>query len=323
MSPRFDPNARGSYNGGSVNLQVELPGRKGSLMLANPLMTASGTFSFGLDKVHAFDIQKLGAVVTKTVTLRPRAGNPQTRTAETPAGMLNAIGLQNPGVDAVLKDMTPRWARWRVPVVVSILGATIEEYGRLAGRLDGVDGVAGIEVNISSPNATRGGMEFGQDPETAAAVTEAVVSHTTLPVIVKLTPNVTDIVGVARAVVDAGADALCLINTLQAMAIDTRSRRPTISSTFAGLSGPAIKPVALRMVYQVASAIDVPIVGCGGCSTGADAVEFLLAGATAVQVGTATFVNPAAPMDVLMGIEAYMREHDIEDVRELIGAARA
>jgi dihydroorotate dehydrogenase (NAD+) catalytic subunit len=292
-------------------------------MLANPVMTASGTFSFGLDKGHAFDIQKLGAVVTKTVTLRPRAGNPQTRTAETPAGMLNAIGLQNPGVDAVLKNMTPRWARWRVPVVVSILGATIEEYGRLAGRLDGVDGVAGIEVNISSPNAKRGGMEFGQDPETAAAVTEAVVSQTTLPVIVKLTPNVTDIVAVARAVVDAGADALCLINTLQAMAIDTPSRQPTISSTFAGLSGPAIKPVALRMVYQVASAIDVPIVGCGGCSTGADAIEFLLAGATAVQVGTATFVNPAAPMDVLQGIEAYLREHDIGDVRELIGAARA
>ncbi|MEX2159882.1 MAG: dihydroorotate dehydrogenase [Dehalococcoidia bacterium] len=306
-----------------MNLQVELPGRKGSLTMANPVMTASGTFSFGLDKGHAFDIQTLGAVVTKTVTLRPRAGNAQTRTAETPAGMLNAIGLQNPGVDAVLKDMTPRWARWRVPVVVSILGATIEEYGRLAGRLDGVDGVAGIEVNISSPNAQRGGMEFGQDAEAAAAVTEAVVSHTTLPVIVKLTPNVTDIVAVARAVVDAGADALCLINTLQAMAIDTGSRRPTISSTFAGLSGPAIKPVALRMVYQVASAIDVPIVGCGGCSTGADAIEFLLAGATAVQVGTATFANPAAPMDVLMGIEAYLREHDIEDVRELIGAARA
>jgi len=304
-----------------VNLQVEIPGRKASLLLANPVMTASGTFSFGLERGHMFDIQKLGAVVTKTVTLQPRAGNPQVRTAETPAGMLNAIGLQNPGVDAVIREMAPRWARWRIPAVVSILGATIDEYGRLARRLDGVEGVSAIEVNISSPNAQRGGMEFGQDAESAAAVTEAVVAKTTLPVIVKLTPNVTDIVNIARAVVDAGADALCLINTLQAMAIDAQERRPTISSTFAGLSGPAIKPVALRMVYQVASAIDVPIVGCGGISAGEDAVEFLLAGATAVEVGTATFVNPRAPLDVLEGLERYMHDRGIEDVGELVGAA--
>ena len=304
-----------------MNLQVEIPGRKASLLLANPVMTASGTFSFGLERGHVFDIQRLGAVVTKTVTLQPRAGNPQVRTAETPAGMLNAIGLQNPGVDAVIREMAPRWARWRIPAVVSILGATIDEYGRLARRLDGVEGVSAIEVNISSPNAQRGGMEFGQDAESAAAVTEAVVAKTTLPVIVKLTPNVTDIVNIARAVVDAGADALCLINTLQAMAIDAQERRPTISSTFAGLSGPAIKPVALRMVYQVASAIDVPIVGCGGISTGEDAVEFLLAGATAVEVGTATFVNPRAPLDVLEGLERYMHDRGIEDVGELVGAA--
>ena len=304
-----------------VNLQVELPGRKRSLMLANPIMTASGTFSFGLDERHAFDVEQLGAVVTKTVTLRPRSGSPQPRTAETPAGMLNAIGLQNPGVDAVVREMAPRWEQWRVPVIVSLLGATIDEYGQLAARLDGVAGVSGIEVNISSPNAQRGGMEFGQEPEAAAAVTEAVVRATGLPVIVKLTPNVTDIVAVARAAVDAGADALCLINTLQAMAIDARSRRPVIGSTFAGLSGPAIKPVALRMVYQVAAAIDVPIVGCGGVTSGTAAVEFLLAGATAVQVGTATFVNPRAPLDVLEGLQRYMVEEGVEDVRELIGAA--
>ncbi len=306
-----------------MNLQVELPGRKNTLVLANPVMTASGTFSFGLDEEHAFDVQALGAVVTKTVTPRPREGSPQTRTAETPAGMLNSIGLQNPGVDAVIRDLAPRWQRWRVPVIVSVLGATIEEYGEVAGRLDGVAGVSGVEVNISSPNARRGGMEFGQEPDAAAAVTETVVRHTSLPVIVKLTPNVTDIVAVARAVVDAGADALCLINTLQAMAIDSDARAPAIASTFAGLSGPAIKPVALRTVYQVASAIDAPIVGCGGIMTGADAVEFLMAGATAVQVGTATFVNPRAPLDVLEGLQRYMAERGIDDVRELIGAARA
>ena len=305
-----------------MNLHVELPGRKTSLALANPVLTASGTFSFGLDEDHAFDVQALGGIVTKTVTLRPREGSPQTRTAETPAGMLNAIGLQNPGVDAVVREMAPRWQRWRIPVVVSILGSTIEEYGEVAARLDGVDGVSGIEVNISSPNARRGGMEFGQEPEAAAAVTATVVRHTSLPVIVKLTPNVTDIVAVARAAVDAGADALCLINTLQAMAIDPRTRRPVIGSTFAGLSGPAIKPVALRMVYQVAGAVDVPIVGCGGITTGADAVEFLMAGATAVQVGTATFVNPRAPLDVLDGLRRYMDAEGIEDVRELVGAAR-
>jgi dihydroorotate dehydrogenase (NAD+) catalytic subunit len=286
-------------------------------------MTASGTFSFGLDEDHVFDVQRLGAVVTKTVTLKPRAGSPQTRTAETAAGMLNAIGLQNPGVDAVVRKLAPRWARWRTPVIVSILGSTIEEYGEVAARLDGVDSISGIEVNISSPNAKRGGMEFGQQADTAAAVTEAVVRATALPVIVKLTPNVTDIVSIAREVVNAGADALCVINTLQAMAIDAEGQRPVIGSVFSGLSGPAIKPVALRMVYQVTSAVDVPVIGCGGIMTGADAVEFLLAGASAVQVGTASFVNPHAPIDVLEGIEAYMREHTVEDIRELRGAARA
>jgi dihydroorotate dehydrogenase (NAD+) catalytic subunit len=305
-----------------MNLQVELPGRKRGLALANPIMTASGTFSFGLDEPHVFDVQQLGAVVTKTVTLHPRAGSGQPRTAETPAGMLNAIGLQNPGVEAVVRDLAPRWERWRTPVVVSILGATVDEYAELAARLDGVSAVSGLEVNISSPNARRGGMEFGQEPDSAAAVTDAIARETTLPVIVKLTPNVTDIVAVARAVRDAGADALCLINTLQAMAIDARARRPAIGSVFAGLSGPAIKPVALRMVYQVASQLDIPIVGCGGVTTGLDAVEFMLAGATAVQVGTASFANPRAPLDVLEGLQRYLAEQRVDDVRELIGAAR-
>ena len=304
-----------------MNLQIEIPGRKRGITLANPVMTASGTFSFGVDESHEFNIQELGAVVTKTVTLRPRAGSLQPRTAETPAGMLNAIGLQNPGVTAIVRKMAPRWERWRVPVIVSILGATVEEYGRLAARLDGVAGVSGIEVNISSPNARRGGMEFGQEAESAAAVTAAVVAGTTLPVIVKLTPNVTDVVAIARAVVDAGADALCVINTLQAMAIDSRTRRPGIGSVFSGLSGPAIKPVALRMVYQVASALDTPIIGCGGITNGTDAAEFLLAGATAVQVGTATFANPRAPLDVLEGLRRYLSDAAIDDVHELVGAA--
>jgi dihydroorotate dehydrogenase (NAD+) catalytic subunit len=305
-----------------VNLSVDLGGRKRSLSLANPVMTASGCFSYGLEYSSIVDVQRLGAVVTKTTTLRPRKGNPQTRTAETPAGMLNSIGLQNPGVEAAVKKMAPVWARWRTPVVVSILGSTIEEYGEVAARLEGVAGVSGIEVNISSPNARRGGMEFGQDGETAAAVTEAVVGSTTLPVIVKLTPNVTDIVAIARAVVDAGADALCVINTLQAMAIDAKARRPAIASVFSGLSGPAIKPVALRMVYQVVGAVDVPVVACGGIATGLDAIEFLLAGASAVEVGTATFVNPRAPLDVLEGIERYLADEGIDDVGALVGAGR-
>ncbi|MGB6836496.1 MAG: dihydroorotate dehydrogenase [Dehalococcoidia bacterium] len=306
-----------------LNLAVELgSGRKGGLLLQNPVMTASGTFSYGLEYAKVFDIQRLGAIVCKTTTLRPRAGNPQPRTAETPAGMLNSIGLQNIGIDALIRDLAPTWARWRVPVIVSILGATPQEYAEAASRLEGVAGVSGLELNVSSPNAQRGGMQFGQEPEAAAEVTRAVRRATTLPIIVKLTPNVTDIVAVARGAAEAGADALCLINTLQAMAIDVWNRRPALASVFGGLSGPAIKPVALRMVYQVAGAVDVPVIGCGGIMSGLDAVEYLMAGASAVQVGTATFTNPRAPLEVLEGLEGFMREQGMEDVRELVGSAR-
>jgi dihydroorotate dehydrogenase (NAD+) catalytic subunit len=306
-----------------MNLSVEIAAGKRSLALANPVMVASGTFSYGIDQVKAFDIQRLGAIVTKTTTLRPRAGSPVPRIDETPAGMLNSIGLQNVGIDKLIRSYAPVWARWKVPVIVSILGSTADEYGACAAALDGVNGVAALELNISSPNAQQGGMEFGQDAGVAADVTRACVRATTLPVVVKLTPNVTDIVSIARAVVDAGAGALCVVNTLQAMTIDARDRRPRIARTFAGLSGPAMKPVALRMVWQVAAAVDVPIIGCGGIMTGTDAVEFLLAGASAVQVGTATFREPAAPMHVLDGIQRYMREHEIDDIGSLIGAARA
>ena len=305
-----------------MNLSVELaPRRKRGLLLANPVMTASGTFGSGLEFAKVFDIQKLGAIVSKATTLRPRSGHPQPRTAETPCGMLNAIGLQNVGVEALIRDLAPVWAAWRVPVIVNVSGDSVEEYGELAARLDGVPGVSGLELNISCPNVAVGGMEFGQDPQLAAAVTRAVLRQTTLPVIVKLTPNVTDIAAVARAVAEAGADAVTAINTVQGMAIDVRSRRPVISRVFAGLSGPAIKPIALRMVYQVAEAVDIPVIGCGGISSGLDAIEFLMAGATAVQVGTATFSNPLAPLEVLHGIQDFLAEQGVEDVHDIVGAA--
>jgi len=298
------------------------PRRKRGLPLVNPVMTASGTFGNGLEFVRVFDIQQLGAIVSKATTLRPRSGHHQPRTTETPCGMLNAIGLQNVGVEALVRDVAPIWAAWRVPVIVNVSGDSVEEYGELAARLDGVPGVSGLELNISCPNVAVGGMEFGQDPRLAAAVTRAALRQTTLPVVVKLTPNVTDIAAVARAVAEAGADAITAINTVQGMAIDVRSRRPVISSVFAGLSGPAIKPIALRMVYQVAAAVDIPVIGCGGISSGLDAIEFLMAGATAVQVGTATFSNPLAPLEVLEGIQSFLAEQGVEDVHDIIGVAQ-
>ena len=318
----LSPPPPSAYNRTGVNLSLELaPGRKLGLPLANPVMTASGTFANGLEYQKVFDIQRLGAIVSKAVTLRPRRGNVQPRIAETAAGMINSIGLQNIGLEAILRDVAPVWATWRVPVVVNIAGESVADYAELARRLDGVPGVSGIEVNISCPNV-EDGLEFGTDPRAAAAVTAAVRRRTTLPVVVKLTPNASDIVAVARAVVDAGADALTLINTFPAMAIDTEARRPALGWGSGGLSGPALKPIAIRMVYLVAAAVDVPVIGCGGVMTGEDAVEYLMAGASAVQVGTATFRNPRAPLDVLEGLEAWLRDHAVEDVRDLIGAAR-
>jgi dihydroorotate dehydrogenase (NAD+) catalytic subunit len=236
--------------------------------------------------------------------------------------MLNSIGLQNIGVSALLRDLCPVYETWRVPVIASILGSTVEEYAEVAHRLESAPGIAGLELNISSPNAQRGGMEFGQDPETAAAVTRGVARATTLPVIVKLTPNVADPRTIARAVVDAGAHALCVGNTLQAMLVDTEARKPVIGMTFAGLSGPALKPVNLRQVYQVAQAVDVPVIGCGGISTAADAIEYLMAGASAIQVGTATFANPLAPLEVLEGIERFCAERGVERLADIVGSAQ-
>ena len=304
-----------------VDLSADfLLGHKRSLPLANPVMTASGTFGNGLEYARIFDIQRLGAIVSKAITLKPRRGNVQPRIAETAAGMINSIGLQNIGIDAIVRDVAPIWATWRVPVIANVAGESVVDYVELARRLDGVPGVSGIEVNISCPNV-ESGLEFGVDPRAAAELTIAVRRHTELPLIVKLTPNVSDIVAMARAIVDAGADALTLINTFPAMRIDVRTRRPALGWGSGGLSGPALKPIAVKMVYQVARSVDVPIIGCGGIVTGEDAVEFLMAGASAVQVGTATFLNPRAPLDVLEGIEAFMRDEGIEDLRELIGAA--
>jgi dihydroorotate dehydrogenase (NAD+) catalytic subunit len=306
-----------------VNLSVDLaPRAKRSLVLANPVMTASGTFSNGLEYAHLIDIDRLGAITSKGTTLLPRRGNPQPRTAETPAGMLNSIGFQNIGVRALIADVAPIWAGWKVPVVVNILGETTREYAELAAILDPVAGVSGLELNVSCPNLDVGGMEFGVDPRLAGDVVRAVVESTTLPVIVKLTPNVTDIVPIAEAVEKAGADALCVANALLGMAIDARRRRPVLHRGVGGLTGPAVKPIILRMVYQVAAAVEIPIIASGGISSGLDAAEDLIAGATAVQVGTATFRNPNAPLEVLAGLECFLREEGIDDIRELIGSAQ-
>jgi len=306
-----------------TNLSVELaPRHPTGLLLANPVMTASGTFGYGTEYSHLFDIQRLGAIVSKGTTLKPREGNPQPRIAETACGVLNAIGLQNIGAEALIRDKAPVWAGWQVPVIVNIAGDTIDEYARLASRLDGVAGISALEVNIGCPNIKVGGAEFGASPESAARVTTAVKAATSLPVLVKLTPNTEDITKVAIAVALAGADAISLINTIKGMAIDTTRRRPLLGNISGGLSGPAVKPVALYMVYQVAGAVDVPVVGCGGIATAGDALEFLMAGASAVQVGTASLSNPQAPLEVIEGIERFMDNEGVADITELIGAAR-
>ena len=290
-----------------MNLSIQLaPKNKHGLSLANPVMTASGTFGYGTEYSHMFDIQKLGAMVCKGTSLEPREGNPQPRLAETACGLLNSIGLQNIGVEALIKEKAPIWAGWRLPVIVNIVGETIDDYAQLAGELDGVAGISGIEVNIGCPNIKAGGAEFGAKPESAAEVTAAVKAATSLPVLVKLTPNTADIAEVAIAVAEAGADAISLINPLKGMARDITKRRPLLGSITGGLSGPAIKPVALYMVYEVAGAVELPIIGCGGIATASDALEFIMAGASAVQVGTSSLTNPRSPLDVLEGIEQFM-----------------
>ena len=295
---------------------------KQELLLKNPILTASGTLSNGIEFARRFDIDALGGVISKGTTLRPRKGNPQPRTVETPAGMINSIGFQNVGVGALIRDLAPTWARWDVPVVVNIMGDTVREFGLLAERLEGVPGIAALEVNVSCPNVEVGGMEFGQDCDLTEDVVSTVRRSTTLPFAVKLTPSVTDIRPFAEVCERAGADALSLINTVPATAIDIERRRPAIGTVFGGLSGPAIKPIALRSVYLAASVTTLPIIASGGVVSGRDAVEFLMAGASAVQVGTATFRDPRAPWRILDELRGWCEAEGVQLLDELVGVAR-
>ena len=294
----------------------------GPLDLQNPVIAASGTFGYGLEFEPLVDLNLLGAVVVKGLSLKPMAGNPPPRIVETPGGMLNAIGLANIGLEAFLKDKLPRLRKFTTPIIVNIYGHHTEEYGELASELRGVEGVAALEVNISCPNVECGGMAFGIDPATSARVTETVVKNTDKPVIVKLSPNVTDIKTVAKAVEGAGAHALSLINTLTGMAIDVESRKPKLANIVGGLSGPAIKPIALYMVYQVARAVKIPVIGMGGIMDCRDALEFLMVGAQAVEIGTANFVNPRVTLEVIEGIRNYCVENGIRQIGEIVGSLR-
>lgn len=301
--------------------QVDLSVNIGGIAMRNPVTTASGTFGFGQEYSAFVNLNKLGAVVVKGITLEPRLGNPMPRIVETVAGMLNAVGLQNPGVDVFLEEKMPFLRQYNVPVIVNIAGNTVEEYAMVARRLDKTPGVAGLEVNISCPNVKQGGMAFGSDSGMAAAVIRAVKENTGLPVIAKLSPNVTDIGEVACAVAEAGADGLSLINTLLGMAIDIDRKKPVLANVVGGLSGPAVKPVAVRCVWQVSQAVDLPIIGMGGITCWEDALEFIMAGATAVAVGTANFVNPRTTIDIIEGLQNYCLNHGVGDIKELIGCA--
>jgi len=291
--------------------------------LKNPVIAASGTFGYGEEYAGLFDINSLGGLVVKGISLKPRQGNPPPRIVETPCGMLNSIGLANIGLDAFVKEKLPYLSGLSTAVIVNIYGHSIKEYAELAGALKGLSGISLIEVNISCPNVECGGMAFGTDPDMSARVTDAVVSRADLPVIVKLSPNVTDIRAVARAVEKAGASAVSLINTLTGMAVDLGRRSPVLGNVIGGLSGPAIKPVALYMVYQTAKSIGIPVIGMGGIVNYRDALEFIIAGASAVQIGTANFINPRAAVEVIEGIRQYCETNAIARISDLIGSIRA
>ncbi len=292
----------------------------GSLDLQNPVITASGTFGYAREFENLVNLHRLGGVVVKGISLAPRAGNPPPRIVETPCGMLNAIGLQNVGVKRFIEEKMTYLRGINVPVIVNILGDTVGEYREITRMLADTEGIAALEVNISCPNVKKGGVAFGNDPRMAAAVTSAVKEVSSVPVMVKLSPNVSDVTQVARAVEDAGADCVSLINTLIGMAIDLERRRPVLANVIGGLSGPAVKPVALRMVYQVAQVVKIPVIGIGGIDCTEDALEFLLAGASAIQVGTANFVNPRVSEDIVEGMSSYVKENRLDSVRDLIGS---
>jgi len=302
-----------------ADLGVEIAGVK----LKNPVIAASGTFGYGEEYAGLFDINSLGGLVVKGISLKPRQGNPPPRIVETPCGMLNSIGLANIGLDAFVKEKLPYLSGLSTEVIVNIYGHSIKEYAEMAGALRGLSGITFIEVNISCPNVECGGMAFGTDPDMSARVTDAVVSRADLPVIVKLSPNVTDIRAVARAVEKAGASAVSLINTLTGMAVDLGRRSPVLGNVIGGLSGPAIKPVALYMVYQTAKSIGIPVIGMGGIVNYRDALEFIIAGASAVQIGTANFINPRAAVEVIEGIRQYCETNAIARISDLIGSIRA
>jgi dihydroorotate dehydrogenase (NAD+) catalytic subunit len=297
-------------------LSVDLSVSVGDVKLRGPVLAASGTFGYGTE-VPLVERQALGGMVSKGIFLRPRDGTAPPRIAETPSGMLNAIGLQGPGVDALIRDYAPRWAEWDFPVFVNINGESATEYGELAARLDGVPGVAGFEINISCPNVEQGGLYFGNDPRAAAAVTEAVRKRTKLPVWVKLTPMVSDIGVIARAVEAAGADALCAINTFVGMSMDLNAYKPRLSFRTGGLSGPAIRPLAVHLAHQAARTVRIPVIGIGGIARAEDALEFMVAGCAAVQVGTATFANPRAIAEVNDGIGAFLEAKGFMSLADL------
>lgn len=299
-----------------VNTAIDLGN---GLKLKNPVLTASGTFGYGLEYDDFFDVSALGGFVVKGTTLMPREGNPYPRLAETPSGMLNAVGLQNKGVDYFCKSIYPKLTKYTNSVIVNVSGSSIDDYVKVAERIAELEHIPAIELNISCPNVKQGGMAFGTDCMQASKVVAAVRKAYHKHLMVKLTPNVTDIASIAKAVEDGGADSVSLINTMLGMAIDAERRRPVVSTVTAGMSGPAIKPVALRMVWQVSKVVRIPIVGLGGIMCATDAIEFLLAGASAIQIGTANFIDPTTPIKVVRGIEDYMKRHNIGDIHELIG----
>lgn len=287
----------------------------------NPVAVASGTFGYGSEYAPYLDIAEIGAVIVKGTTLEPRAGNPPPRIVETPSGMLNAIGLENPGVDVFLNEHLPYLRSRGATVIANIAGNSLEDYAEVAAKIDGHDGVAGIELNISCPNVKAGGLQFGTDPDMVYRVVSAVREATALPVIPKLSPNVGDIVAIARAAREGGANALSMINTLMGMAVDVEKRRPVLGNIFGGLSGPAIKPVALRMIYQVYQEVDLPILGGGGIMNSTDALEFIMVGASAVSIGTGNFVNPRVANEVAGGLREYLLRENLTSITELVGAA--
>ena len=306
----------------AVDLSIDLaPARSGGLRLRNPILVASGTFGYGIEYGDVVDVQRLGAICCKGTTLKARVGNLPPRVTETPAGMLNSIGLQNPGVDAVVEKYAGLWSTWQVPVIVNVASESIEDYVAVVRRLDGVPGIAGVELNISCPNVGKGGLQFAVDAEAAGAVTAAVRRATDLPLLVKLSPNVADVRAIARAIEAAGADAISAINTLSGIALDRERRRPLLGNVYGGLSGPAIKPVGLRVVYEVAQTVRIPIVGIGGIAGLDDVLDYLMAGASAVQVGTAIFADPILPLRLIDELAAWCAAHGLASFRELIGVA--